>query len=74
MPMRGSRAARLHQVRLVDSYGARFWQITYTHDEAPEERRTARIGIESVYDDPQPGDRVLVSYIHNEPASIHKTD
>ncbi len=75
MPLRGaSRRARLRRVRLVDYYGARFWEIVYVHDEAPEELRTAYIGMESVYDDPRPGDNVFITYIADKAASIHQTD
>jgi hypothetical protein len=75
MPLRGaSRRARLRRVRLVDYYGARFWEIMYVHDEAPEEVQTSYIGMESVYDDPRPGDNVIITYIAGKAASIHQTD
>ncbi len=75
MPMRGtSRAARLRRVRLVDYYGARFWELMYVQEEAPEELKTAYIGTESVYDDPRPGDNVIITFISGKAASVHRTD
>ncbi len=74
MPTRASRRGRLQQVRLVDNYGMRVWEITYIHEEAPEEKKVALIQMESAYDNPKPGDHVYVTYILNRAASIHKTD
>jgi hypothetical protein len=74
MPTRASRRGRLLQVRLVDFYGNRFWEIVYTHEEAPEETRVAHIAMESAYDDPKPGDHVYVTYMQHRPVSMHKTD
>ncbi len=74
MPTRASRRGRLLHVRLVNFYGSQFWEIVYIHEEAPEESRVARIGTESAYDNPQPGDHVYVTYMQHRPVSIHKTD
>ncbi len=74
MPQRGSRRARLHSARLIDSYGTRYWEVTFSHDEAPEEVRKAFLGMSSVYDDPRPGDNIIVTYSTNKVTSIHHTD
>ncbi|HNP70274.1 MAG TPA: hypothetical protein PLO33_11700 [Kouleothrix sp.] len=65
MIMGGSKPATLRAVRLIDIHGTRFYDIEYTHDDAPDAVRSARIGPESAYDAPQPGDRVTVSYLMN---------
>jgi hypothetical protein len=70
MIMSGKKNATLRQVRLIDIHGTRFYDIDYTHDEAPELLRSARIGIESAYDDPSPGDTVVISYLMNVVTAI----
>ncbi len=74
MPQRGSRRARLHSARLIDSYGTRYWEVTYSHDEAPDEVRKTFLDVASVYDDPRPGDNIIVTYSTNKVTSIHHTD
>jgi len=70
MIISGTKDATLQQIRLIDIHGTRFYDIGYTHDDAPEQLRTARIGIESAYADPQPGDALTVSYLMNVPTGI----
>jgi hypothetical protein len=72
MILSGTRPARLIGVRLVDIHGTRFYDIVYAHDDAPAEQRTARIGAESAYADPAPGDAILVSYIMNVVSGIQR--
>lgn len=72
MIMSGTKAATLQQVRLIDIHGTRFYDIGYTHDDAPGQLRSARIGVESAYPDPQPGDAIVVSYLMNVPTGISR--
>lgn len=65
MIMSGSKDATIRQVQAVSIHGTRFYDIAYVHDEAPEAVRTARVGIESAYPDPQAGDNVRISYLMN---------
>jgi hypothetical protein len=65
MIMSGKKDATIRDARLVDIHGTRFYDVEYTHDEAPDLLRSARIGIESAYDDPSPGDAVVISYLMN---------
>ncbi len=65
MIMSGTKEATLHTVRLLDIHGTRFYDVEYTHDDAPGLVRTARVGLESAYDAPQPGDQIRVSYLMN---------
>lgn len=72
MIMSGKQAATLHQVRLVDIHGTRFYDLEYTHDQVPDQLRAARIGLESVYADPRPGNRVLIGYLMNVVTSVER--
>ena len=65
MIMAGKQDATLRAVRLVDIHGTQFYDIEYTHDSAPAAVRGARIGAESAYPNPRPGDQVAVSYLMN---------
>ncbi|HJZ46290.1 MAG TPA: hypothetical protein VKE41_03960 [Roseiflexaceae bacterium] len=65
MIMSGTKDATLRAVRLIDIHGTRFYDLEYTHDDAPDQVHAARIGLESVYADPQPGDQVSVRYLMN---------
>jgi hypothetical protein len=70
MIMSGKKDATLREVRLIDIHGTRFYDIIYTHDDAPAQVRSARIGVEDGYPDPRPGDTISVSYVMNVPAGI----
>ena len=65
MIMSGTKDATLRTVRLIDIHGTRFYDLEYTHDDAPDNVRAARVGLESAYADPQPGDQIRVSYLMN---------
>jgi hypothetical protein len=65
MIMSGTKDATLRAVRLIDIHGTRFYDIEYTHDDLPSQVRMARVGLESAYDAPQPGDSIRVSYLMN---------
>ncbi len=61
MIMSGTKDSTLRTVRLIDIHGTRFYDVEYTHDDLPGHVRAARVGLESAYDDPRPGDQVCVS-------------
>ena len=65
MIMSGTKEATLRTVRLIDIHGTRFYDLEYTHDDLPGQVRAARVGLESTYDDPRPGDLIRVSYLMN---------
>ena len=50
---------------MIDIHGTRFYDVEYTHDDVSGHVRAARAGLESVYDDPRPGDQIRVSYLMN---------
>jgi hypothetical protein len=55
----GDREATVREVRAVDLHGSRFVDVTIVSDDGVLE--TARLGVESVADDLQVGERVIVS-------------
>jgi len=65
MIMSGTKDATLRTIRLIDIHGTRFYDVEYTHDDLPGQVRAARVGLESAYDDPRPGDQIRVSYLMN---------
>jgi hypothetical protein len=72
MIMSGRKNATLLEIRLADIHGTRFYDIVYTHQDTPEQRRTARIGVEDAYPDPQPNDSMSVGYLMNVVTGITK--
>jgi hypothetical protein len=70
MMLSGTKLATLRQVQLVDIHGTRFYDVAYTLDDMPEQIQTARIGVEDVYANPQPGDAIGVRYLMNVVVSI----
>ena len=65
MIVSGLKDATIRQIQTIDIHGTRLYDIAYSHDEAPEAVRTARLGTEAVYTGIQAGDRVRVSYLMN---------
>jgi hypothetical protein len=65
MIMSGTHDATLQELRIVDIHGTRFYDLVYIHDDTPAKIRTARIGVEDAYSDPQVGDTISVSYLMN---------
>ena len=65
MIMSGTKDATLQTVRLIDIHGTLFYDIEYSHDDEPGLPRAARVGLESAYAEPRPGDRIRVSYLMN---------
>jgi len=63
--MSGKKDAVLHQVNLIDIHGTRFYDITFSHTDTPDQPHRARIGVEDAYPDPRPGDAISVTYLMN---------
>ncbi|NOK61264.1 MAG: hypothetical protein GFH27_549305n33 [Chloroflexi bacterium AL-W] len=70
MIMSGTREARIHQLQLIDIHGTRFYDLNYAHDDNPTQLLKARIGIESIYEDPHPDDAVTIQYLMNVPVNV----
>lgn len=71
MIMSGARDGVLQEVFPVSIHGTVFYDLVYTHAGEAQPRR-ARVGAESVYADPQPGDPVRVSYLMNVATSVER--
>lgn len=69
MILSGTRDAVLLSVQRVDIHGTIFYDVTFHHTGETQPIH-ARIGAESVYPHPQPGDQVLVSYVMGVVTSI----
>ena len=71
MIMSGSKAAVIQHIQMLDIHGTRLYDIVYLH-EGESHPRQARIGLESVYPNPQVGDRISVSYLMNVATGMTK--
>lgn len=71
MIMAGVRDAVLDAVQPVNIHGTILFDLVYTHvgESAP---RQVRLGAESVYADPRPGDAVQVSYLMNVATAVER--
>jgi len=52
--------AILAQVQPYDIHGTRYYRIAYAVKDDPDRLVEGRVAIESIYKDPQPGDRVEI--------------
>jgi hypothetical protein len=50
-------------VRPYELHGTRYYAILYQLDADPAAAREARLSFDMIYDDPQPGDRVLLQQV-----------
>jgi hypothetical protein len=64
MIMSGTKESVLVQIQLVDIHGTRYYDIVYRHKD-DQQSRSARIGADDIYENPQPGDTVHVVYVMN---------
>jgi hypothetical protein len=70
MILSGSKDATLRQVQLVSLHGTEFFDIVFSHDDAPEQALRTRVGREAIYASPQVGDLVTIAYLMNIPTNI----
>ena len=69
MIVSGSRDAVLQAVQAVNIHGTILYDLVYCHvDEA--QPRQARLGAESIYTNPCPGETVRVSYLMNVATAV----
>jgi len=69
--MSGSKEAVIEAVQGVDIHGTLFYDLLYRHEGEAQPRR-ARVGAESIYPGPQPGDAVRVSYLMNVATTVER--
>jgi hypothetical protein len=72
--MFGKQPGTIVNFQLVDIHGARFWDISYALDSAPQRVLVSRIGIESVYDDPQIADKVKLHLVMGQLTKVEKSE
>lgn len=71
MIMSGARDGVLLEVFPVSIHGTIFYDLVYSHAGEAHPRR-ARVGAESVYANPRPGDPVKVSYLMNVATAVER--
>ncbi len=71
MIVSGKKQAVLQQVQFVNIHGTYFCDLAYTHSDETQIRQ-ARIGKDDIYDNPQPGDTVSVSYVMNVVTGVQR--
>jgi len=68
----GKQKGKLVQVTAVDIHGSKFYDIVFTLDSGSGGPRASRIGQESVYPNPQPGDDVLLHLVLGQLTKVEK--
>ena len=68
----GKQKGVLVQVTPVDIHGSKFYDIFFTVDSSTAGPRGSRIGQESVYPDPQPGDEVILHLVLGQLTKVEK--
>ena len=71
--MLGRQPGTLLDVRAIDIHGAQFFDLSFALDAAPTQPRTSRIGRESVYPDPKPGDAVTLHLVLGQITKVEKS-
>lgn len=72
--MFGRQPGKLLDVRDVDIHGSLFYDLVFALNSSPEQAQTSRIGRESVYDAPRPGDAVLLHLVLGQVTRVEKQD
>jgi hypothetical protein len=73
MIMSGAKDATLLQVQLLDIHGTYYYDLVYAHTD-DRQPRSARIGKEDIYADPQPNDAVRVAYMMNVVTGVQRRE
>ena len=70
--MLGRQPGKLLDLRVVDIHGAQFYDLLFALDSSPDKAQTSRIGQESVYENPQPGDLVVLHLVMGVVTRVEK--
>lgn len=73
MIMAGTRDATLLQIQLLDIHGTYYYDLVYAHT-SDQQTRSARIGKEDIYPNPQPGDAIRVAYVMNVVTGVQRRE
>lgn len=68
----GTHDALIRQVQRVDIHGTHFYDLVITHADTPDQPRRVRVGVESIYADPQPNDPIRISYLMGVATGIER--
>ena len=71
--MFGKQPGTLLSVQLVDIHGSHFYDLAWILDSS-QQRGTGRIGVESVYAEPQTGDKVLLHLVLGQVTRVEKRE
>ena len=72
--MFGRQPGTVVELQMIDIHGAKFYDIAYALDAAPQRVLVSSIGTESVYENPQPGDKVTLHLVMNQLTKVEKQD
>ncbi|HVF09859.1 MAG TPA: hypothetical protein VNA16_03605 [Abditibacteriaceae bacterium] len=72
--MLGRQPGKLLDVCAVDIHGAKFYDLVFALDASPDQAQTSRIGQESVYENPRPGDAVMLHLVLGQVTRMEKRD
>ena len=61
--MLGRQPGKLLDIHAVLIHGAKFYDLTFALDASPTRARKSRLGAESVYENPMPGDEVTLHMV-----------
>ncbi len=71
MIVSGTADAILNAVQPISIHGTILYDLVYTHV-GESQPRQARIGAESIYAEPRPGDAVRVTYLMNMATTVER--
>ncbi|MFQ3662392.1 MAG: hypothetical protein SNJ69_08365 [Chloroflexaceae bacterium] len=71
MIVSGTADAILNTVQPISIHGTILYDLVYTHV-GESQPRQARIGAESIYAEPRPGDAVRVTYLMNVATTVER--
>ena len=72
--MLGKQKGTLLDVRQIDIHGSLFWDVSYSLESAPQQVQRGRIGTESAYPNPAPGDTVALHQLLGVLTKIEKLE
>jgi hypothetical protein len=70
--MLGRQSGKLLDVHAVLIHGAKFYDLTFALDASPTQARSSRVGAESVYDNPLPGDEVSLHLVLGQVTKVER--
>lgn len=69
----GQRRAQIVKVAETDIHGQRFYDLYYVLLDDPGKKVIgSRVPVESVYDQPQDGDKVIIEFMMNVPTKVER--